>query len=57
MVLRGCMVPFQPRILQGPEMHLAGSSNAFDDAGQLTGELYLKTLTQLMENLRAEIGR
>ena len=53
MVLRGFMVPFRPRILQGPEVHLAGSSNEFDDDGQLIGELYIKTLQQLMDDLRA----
>ncbi|WP_050930760.1 NADPH-dependent FMN reductase [Aestuariivita boseongensis] len=57
MVLRGFMVPFRPRILQGPEMHLAGSRDQFDDNGQLTGELYLKTLQELMNALKAEIGR
>ncbi|SFT56277.1 NADPH-dependent FMN reductase [Sedimentitalea nanhaiensis] len=57
MVLRACMVPFQPRILQGPEMHLANSRNQFDDAGRLSGELYQTTLRDLMEKLRAEIGR
>ena len=57
MVLRGFMVPFRPRILQGPELHLADSGNAFDDHGHLKGEMYIKDLTQLMENLRAEIAR
>jgi chromate reductase len=57
MVLRGFMVPFRPRILQGPEIHLAGSGNAFDDNGQLTGEMYIKDLTALMESLRTEIAR
>lgn len=57
MVLRGFMVPFRPRILQGPELHLAGSRDAFDDEGHLKGEMYIKDLTQLMENLRAEIAR
>lgn len=57
MVLRGFMVPFQPRILQGPEMHLADSGNQFDDNGQLVSEFYQKTLTQLMQNLRDEIAR
>lgn len=57
MVLRGFMVTFRPRILQGPEIHLAGSGNAFDENGQLTGEMYIKDLTTLMENLRAEIAR
>ena len=57
MVLRGFMVPFQPCILQGPEVHLADSGNQFDETGRLTSEMYSKTLTALMENLRAEIER
>ncbi|WP_299701690.1 NADPH-dependent FMN reductase [uncultured Tateyamaria sp.] len=56
MVLRGYMVPFRPCILQGPEIHLAASSSQFDDDGQLTGEIYVRELTQLMQSLRAEIG-
>ena len=55
MVLRGFMVAFRPRILQGPEIHLAASYEAFDENGQLTGEMYIKELTQLMDALRAEI--
>lgn len=55
MILRGFMVPFRPRILQGPEVHLAGSSKEFDDEGRLTGELYIKTLQELMDGLRAEV--
>ncbi|KIC51821.1 NADPH-dependent FMN reductase [Tateyamaria sp. ANG-S1] len=57
MILRACMVPFRPRILQGPEIHLAGSSKEFDENGRLTGEIYVRELTALMEALRAEIGR
>lgn len=55
MILRGFMVPFRPRILQGPEIHLANSSNQFDDEGHLTGEVYVKELTQLMASLREMI--
>jgi len=57
LVLRGFMVPFRPRILQGPEILVAASHEAFDVNGRLTGELYIKELTQLMEALRAEISR
>lgn len=57
LVLRGFMVPFQPRILQGPEVHLAGSSNQFDENGHLTGDIYVETLTTLMNRLRAQIER
>ena len=55
--LRSCLVAFRPRILQGPEVHLADSSNEFDDQGHLTSEMYTKTLKALMTALRAEIGR
>jgi chromate reductase len=55
MILRGFMVPFRPRILQGPEIHVAASHEAFDANGHLTGEMYIKELTQLMDALRAEI--
>ncbi len=56
MILRACMVPFQPRILQGPELHLAGSSNEFDDQGRLKSERYSKSLHALMQKLKAEAG-
>ncbi|MEW9918236.1 NADPH-dependent FMN reductase [Marimonas sp. MJW-29] len=55
MILRGFMVPFRPRILQGPEIHLADSSNQFDENGHLTGEIYVKELGQLMTSLREMI--
>ena len=56
-MLRNCMVAFRPRILQGPEMLLAQTADQFDGNGHLTGEIYIKTLTDLMEALRAEIAR
>ncbi len=55
LVLRGFMVPFRPRILQGPEIHVAASYEAFDDNGHLTGEMYINDLTALMKALRTEI--
>lgn len=57
LILRTFMVPFQTRLVQGPEVHLADSSNQFDNNGQLESDFYLKTLQALMDNLRAEIGR
>lgn len=57
MIFRGFMVPFQPMILQGPEIHLAASRDAFDEHGHLTGEIYVKELTTLMKNLRGLIDR
>lgn len=53
MVLRGFMVPFRPRILQGPELHLAASYESFDENGQLKGDVYIRDLTALMTSLRA----
>lgn len=55
MILRGFMVPFRPRILQGPEIHLAGSSDQFDETAQITGDIYVKELTELMKALRGMI--
>jgi chromate reductase len=56
-ILRAMLVAFQPRILQGPEMHLADTRNQFDDNERLKSELYVKTLQTLMDKLRAEINR
>ena len=54
--LRHCLTPFTPRILQGPEVTIAGSGDAFDAAGRLTDPRSLETLTQLMQALREEIA-
>lgn len=51
--LRACMTPFRPNILQGPEVMVAGNFKEFDDAGKLTGETYVKALTELMEALKS----
>ena len=54
--LRACMVSFQPRILQGPEVHIASSTNEFDENGRLKSEQYTNTLRRLMQKLRGEAG-
>lgn len=51
--LRLAMVAFAPRILQGPEVMLADSSNQFDADGNLINARSVKTLTALMDELRA----
>jgi chromate reductase len=56
MTLRTCMGPFRPRILQGPEVHLANCSNEFDGNGHLSSEVYTKALSDLMSALRVEIS-
>lgn len=55
--LRAAIRPFQPRVLQGPDVAVAASSKQFDDDGQLISEHYTKTLTALMTKLRAEVAR
>ena len=55
--LRSLMVPFRTRLLQGPQVRLAGSGSQFDENGHLTGEMYIKDLTALMDGLREEIAR
>ena len=55
MILRSFMVPFRPVILQGPEIHLASSSEEFDENGQLKSERYAAQVTDLMSQLRALI--
>ncbi|PUB15412.1 NADPH-dependent FMN reductase [Yoonia sediminilitoris] len=51
--LRLAMMPFRPRILQGPEVLVAASYSAFDNNGKLTGEMYVDLLGELMSDLRA----
>jgi chromate reductase len=53
--LRLAMMPFRPDILQGPEVLVAQSSKEFDENGKLTGEFYIKLLTELMGDLKARI--
>lgn len=50
--LRLAMAPFNTRLIQGPEVLVAGAAKEFDDQGQLTGEFYIKALTKLMAELR-----
>lgn len=55
-MLRSCMTPFRPRILQGPEVMIAASSKAFDENGHLTHERSIEGLDSLMAALRAEVA-
>lgn len=54
--LRHCLTPFNPRVLQGPEVMIAASFKAFDDKGQLTDETSVKMLQGLMDALKAEVA-
>ncbi|MTH96469.1 NADPH-dependent FMN reductase [Roseibium sp. RKSG952] len=51
--LRHCLTPFNPHILQGPEVLIAGPAKAFDDEGRLANEQSVAFLTQLMVQLRS----
>ena len=54
--LRHCLVAFQPRLLQGPEVAITMSRQAFDETGHLTDPRNTRNLTALMEKLRAEVA-
>lgn len=56
MILRTFLVPFQPQLLTGPEVHLSSSSSEFHEDGRLKSERYEKSLQKLMEKLRAQLG-
>jgi chromate reductase, NAD(P)H dehydrogenase (quinone) len=53
--LRHCLTPFNPRVLQGPEVMISGASREFDDTGRLLNPRYIKTISTLMSDLRAMI--
>ncbi len=55
--LRLCLTPFRPRLITGPEVAIAHSRSAFDADGRLIDERYRKSLTELMNILRAEATR
>jgi len=53
--LRHCLTPFNPSILQGPEVMIAASRSAFDEAGHLTDERSIKGLQTLMDALKRAV--
>ncbi len=55
--LRHCMTPFNPRILQAPEVMIGNAAEAFDENGVLGNERTVKLLTRQMEALRGEVLR
>jgi len=56
MSLRYAMMAFRPRILQGPEVMIAGASGAFDEDGRLTDERSVAMLAELMQALKGEVA-
>ncbi len=53
--LRLALAPFRVRIVPGPEVLVADSSNQFDENGHLKGEMYRAQLAELMDALRLEV--
>jgi chromate reductase len=53
--LRHCLTPFDPRVLQAPEVTVAASSDAFDEAGRLKNEQSRELLGRLVAKLRDEM--
>jgi chromate reductase len=51
--LRLALNPFQPRLLTGPEVMVAGASKEFDEEGRLVSDRYRNTLRTLMDRLAA----
>lgn len=54
--LRLAMAPFNTRMIQGPEVLVAGASREFDGE-RLTNDRYLNSLKSLMDKLRQEASR
>lgn len=54
-MLRQCLIAFQPKLITGPEVHLAAAQDQFDAEDRLKGALYVETLQNLMDKLRKEI--
>ncbi len=55
--LRHCMTPFNPRILQAPEVMIGNAAEAFGADGQLGNPRTVKLLGKQMEALRDEALR
>ena len=53
--LRLQLNPFRPRVLAGPQVMLASSGSAFDEAGRLINDRTAAALAELMSGLAAEI--
>lgn len=52
--LRLTMVPYRARIVPGPEVLVAAAHEQFDENGQLNADSYLKALSELMDQLKAD---
>lgn len=55
--LRLWLTPFLPRVIQGPEVLVGRSDQAFDAGGRLADPVAARLLAELMAALAAEVGR
>jgi len=54
--LRHCMTPFNPRILQAPEVMIGNAAEAFNAHGKLENERSVKLLRKQMDALKREMS-
>ena len=51
-MVRACLTPFGPRIINSPIVCVAQASQQFDEDGKIISEVYLESIKEAMENLR-----
>jgi len=51
-MVRACLTPFGPRILNSPIVCVAQASQQFDEDGQIISEIYLESVKDAMRNLQ-----
>lgn len=55
-MVTACLLALGPQLLPGPMVLIAGAHNEFDEAGQMSNEIYLKAIQARMDALRAAAG-
>jgi chromate reductase len=55
-MVRACLTPFGPHIINSPIVCVAQASQQFDEDGQIISELYLESVKEAMRNLRKAIN-
>tara|TARA_B110000090_G_C13324077_1_gene424668 strand:+ start:378 stop:914 length:537 start_codon:yes stop_codon:yes gene_type:complete len=51
-MVRACLTPFGPRIINSPIVCVAQASQQFDEDGQIISEIYLESVKDAMRNLQ-----
>ena len=55
-MVRACLTPFGPRIINSPIVCVAQASQQFDKDGQIISEIYLESVIDAMRNLQKAIN-